>query len=103
MGIDKRKAEYYYELAAMSGSIRARFNLGAKEYNLRNYQRAFKHFMLAARAGHKPSLIQVGKGYTEGHVTKEQWIDTLQEYQKSQDEMKSNARDKARAVRNSIG
>ena len=35
-----------------------------------------------------------------GHVTKEQYANTLREYQKSQDEMKSDARDKAWAARN---
>ena len=41
-------------------------------------------------------------GYTEGHVTKEDYANTLREYQKSQDEMKSKARDKAQAFRNNI-
>ena len=35
----------------------------------------------------------------DGHVTKDQYANTLREYQKSQDEMKSEARDKARAIR----
>ena len=39
----------------------------------------------------------VKHGFMNGHVTKEQYANTLREYQKSQDEMKSDARDKAQA------
>ena len=34
----------------------------------------------------------------DGYVTKEEYANTLREYQKSQDEMKSDARDKAKAL-----
>ena len=95
MTIDKKKARHYYELAAMNGSIKARHNLGATEYNNGNYDRAFKHFIIAASAGNKPSLDNVKQGYMRGHVTKEEYANTLREYQKSQDEMTSDARDKA--------
>ena len=51
------------ELAAINGSVDARHNLGCVESragnNLMragNNHRAFKHFMLAARAGNKLSL-----------------------------------------------
>ena len=97
--IDKKKAKHYYELAAMNGHVLARNNLGALEGDVGNYQRAFKHFIIAARAGSKRSLDAVKYGYTNGHVTKEEYANTLREYQKSQDEMKSEARDKAQATR----
>ena len=95
---DEKKAKYYYELAAMNGDIKARYNLGGLDYNEGNHQRAFKHYMLAARAGYKDSLGMVKTGYMHGHhVTKEDYGNTLREYQKSQDETKSEARYKARA------
>ena len=56
--------------------------------------------MIAARTGDKESLDTVKEGYVAGHVTKDQYANTLREYQKSQDEMKSDARDKALAARN---
>ena len=62
-----------------------------------NYHQAMKHYILAARAGHKFSLKAVKGGYMDGIVTKDEYANTLREYQKSQDEMKSYARDKARA------
>ena len=100
--VDKKKAKQYYELAAMNGHSIARQNLGYEEYNAGNYQRAMKHYMLAASAGHKKSLDEVKEGYMEGDITKEEYASTLREYQKSQDEMKSEARDKARAIRDQM-
>jgi hypothetical protein len=93
--VDEKKATHYYELAAMNGDIRARNNLGCSEGSAGNHHRAMKHFIISASAGHKLSLDNVKYGYTKGHVTKEEYANTLREYQKSQDEMKSKARDKA--------
>ena len=93
--IDMKKAKHYYELAAMNGHIKARYNLGCMEGNAGDNHRAMNHFIISARAGHKYSLDGVKYGYTKGHVTKEEYANTLREYQKSQDEMKSKARDKA--------
>ena len=100
MEINKKKAKNYYELAAMKGDVQARHNLGLIEYNAGNHQRAMKHFLIAARVGSKLSLDIVKIGYTDGHITKEEYANTLREYQKSQDEMTSEARDKALTARN---
>ena len=69
--VDKKKAKYYYELAAINGDIKARHNLGCMEGTAGNYHRAFKHLILAAKAGDKDSLDKVKEGFTEGFVTKE--------------------------------
>ena len=98
--IDKKKAKHYYELAAMSGDIRARHNLACMEGQTGNSQRAFKHCLIAAKAGCKESLDMVKGGYMNGYVTKEQYANTMREYQKSRDETKSDARDIAWAARN---
>ena len=98
--INKKKAKNYYELAAMKGDVAARFNLGCMEGHAGNHNQAMKHFLIAARAGSKLSLDVVKKGYTEGLVTKDEYANTLRAYQKSQDEMKSDARDKALTVNN---
>ena len=97
---DAKTAKHYYELAAMNGSILARYNLGMMEGNAGNHQRAMKHFIISAKAGEDDSLDMVKFGYTEGHVTKDEYANTLRQYQKSQDEMNSDARDKALAARN---
>ena len=95
--VDKKKSKHYFELAAMNGSVKARNNLGGMELEAGNHQRAMKHFIISARAADEMSVDAVKYGYTQGHVTKEEYANTLREYQKSQDEMKSDARDKAAA------
>jgi TPR repeat protein len=99
--IDERKAKHYYELAAMNGSVQARNNLGCMEGQAGNHHRAMKHFIISAKAGLTKSLDCVKHGFMNGHVTKDQYANTLREYQHSQNEMKSEARDKAMAARNS--
>ena len=93
--IDEEKANYYFELAARNGSAHARHNLGCSEGQAGNHLRATKHFILAARAGHDKALEGVKIGYKFGHITKDEYANTLRAYQKSHDETKSEARDKA--------
>ena len=95
--VDTKKANHYYELAAMNGSANARHNLGCLEGLAGNHQRAMKHLLIAAKAGDGESLENIKQGYMQRHVTKEEYANTLREYQKSQDETKSDARDKAQA------
>ena len=49
---DEKKAKYYYELAAMGGVLEARHNIGVLEAQAGNINRAMKHLMIEARAGH---------------------------------------------------
>ena len=97
MGVeaDEKKATHYYEIAAMMGNVQARYNLGALEGRAGNHQRKYKHFIIAARAGHTESLDVVKKGFTKGFVIKDEYASTLRAYHESQTEMKSEARDKA--------
>ena len=96
--VDKKKAKHYWELAAMNGSVVARHNLGRMEGRAGNVHRSMKHFVLAARAGDKDSLGEVKEGYMHGIVTKVEYANTLHAYQKNQDEMKSDDRDKATSM-----
>ena len=96
--IDKQKARHYWELAAMNGSVHARHSLGSIEMQDDNQRRAMKHFILAARAGHDKALGMVKLGFMHGIATKEEYANTLRAYQKSVDEMKSEARDKVKAI-----
>ena len=97
--VDKKKAKYFSELAAMNGNVHARYNLGHMEYEAGNIDRAFKHFVIAAKAGYKPSLDKVKEGFTEGCVTKDEYEKTLRASHSRQGEMKSDARDKAAHIR----
>ena len=92
---DVKKAAYYYELAAMGGDIHSRHSLGVLEFKAGNVHRAFKHFLISAKAGHNYSLDAVKKGFTKGLLTKDEYANTLRANQKIQDEMKSDDRDRA--------
>ena len=93
--IDKKKAKHYYELAAINGDVIARHNLGCSEYNVGNYHRAYKHYIIAAKAGYRKSLEYVKEGFTKGLVTKDEYASVLRAYHERQTEMKSVARDAA--------
>ena len=97
--VDKEKAKYYWELAAMNGSLYARHNLGCFELEDGNHHRAYKHFILAAKAGKKDSLEVVKEGFMDGMVTKDEYASTLRAHQKRVDEMKSDDRDKVEVLR----
>ena len=91
--MDKEKAKYFWELAAIGGSIKARQSLCSAEALSGNYQRGIKHIMIAARAGDEESLDAVKLGYMDGFITKDEYASTLRVYHERQSEMKSEARD----------
>ena len=93
--MDKKKAKYYWEIAAMNGDAQARIELGGIEFEQGNYDRAYKHYMIAARAGNEKALEGVKAGYMDGIVTKDEYAGTLRAHHDRQKEMKSDERDKA--------
>jgi len=95
---DAKQAKYYWELAAMGGYVDARYNLGCVEYKAGNHHRAFKHWLIAARAGCKESLDNVTRGFKDGFVTKDGYASTMRAYQTSRDDVKSDARDKVARI-----
>ena len=95
--VDKKKAKNYWELAAMYGDVYARHNLGCEEFEAANYHRAYKHIILSANTGFKPSLDEVKEGFMAGHVTKDEYENTLRAYHQRCNEMKSEDRNKVRA------
>jgi len=95
---DMKKAEHYYELAAMDGVIEARNNLGATEEVLKgNVDRAIKHYLIAIEGGNKMSLESVKQLYIIEHATKEDYTKALGKFQEYVDEVKSKQRDEAAA------
>jgi len=93
--VDKRKAIYYYELAAIGGCVVARHNLGNIEAHAGNLDRALKHWMIAVRSGHSNSLIRIKELYTNGDATKDDYAKALRLYQEYLGEIKSPQRDEA--------
>jgi len=96
--VNKEKAIYYYELAAIGGDVTARSNLGIKEAKAGNEDRALKHFMVAVRDGYVKSLELIKAFYTNGHATKDDYTRALKVYQEYLGEIKSAQRDKAAAA-----
>ena len=96
---DEKKANHYYKLAAIEGNEVARYNLGIKEENSGNMNRALKHYMIAAEGGEPDSLKQIQKLYTNGHATKDDYAQALRAYQTYLAEIKSAQRDAVVAAR----
>ena len=94
---DKKKAIHYYELAAMGGEIISRHHLGVSEGISRNYDRALKHFMIAAVGGEKESLTAIQQMFKLRVATKEDYTKALRAYQAYLIEIKSAQRDEAAA------
>ena len=63
---DDKKANHYYELAAMGGHVDARVNLGNAEWRARNWDRAIKHNTIAAGDGDNESVKNIQLLYTKG-------------------------------------
>lgn len=94
---DVKKSTYHTELAAMGGVVEARYNLGHQESVAGNFNRAMKHFMIAARAGNKDSMNVIrdqGSLQERGLVTKEDYEKTLRAYEDSLAGMRSEQRDR---------
>eukprot|EP00956_Cyclotella_meneghiniana_P015732 scaffold24401_cov42-Cyclotella_meneghiniana.AAC.8 len=93
---DMNKAKHHYEMAAMIGHVTARHYLGAMEWKNGKHVGAMRHFMIAAKSGYHESLENVKIGFKWGIVMKEDFEKTLRCYQASQDEMRSEHRDRAK-------
>jgi len=96
--VDKKKARHYYELAAIGGCEKARYNLGSNEKSSSSMGRALKHYMIAVRSGQNNSLSAIKRLYSNGHASKDDYMEAIQAYQKYLGEIKSPQRDKAAAA-----
>ena len=100
---DPKKAEKFYQQAAMQGHMKARHELGTLERKRGNMERAKQHYMIAARAGLGVSMAQVQVGRESGnsiitgkpYVTKEEYDETRRIHEAVRNEMRSFAREKA--------
>ena len=97
VSMDKEKERHYLELAAMKGHTSARHNLGCYEITEGDLNKAMRHFVIAARSGHKGSLSAVCEGFRSRDVTKQDFEETLRAFQQSANESKSKQRDEAAA------
>ena len=92
---DVKKARYYYGLAAIGGHNDARFNLGVLDELAGEFQRAYKHYVIGAKAGDEGCLKKLKDGFKDGFISKDDYSAALRNYQKLHENMKSANRDKA--------
>ena len=123
---DGRKSLHYLEEAAIGGHPEARNNLGVYEWSNGNFERAARHWIIAARHGYNESMKQlmkifklsrsgnegaierderddreVGQKYKTGFVSKEVLDATLRAHKAAVDATKSPQREAAeRRVKN---
>jgi len=63
---DEKKGLYHLEEAAIAGHPGARYNLALKEGRNKRFERAVKHFIIAANLGDDESIQQLKKCYKYG-------------------------------------
>ena len=94
---DEKKELYHLEQAAIGGHPTARYNLGATEWNNGRYERAVKHYIIAANLGHDESLEKLKEFYEVGLVSKDEFASTLRTHHAAVDATKSPQREAAEA------
>ena len=87
------KERYYLELAAMRDCIPARNNLGVLHSEAGDRERAYKHFVISAKAGFNDSFNVIKHDYENGLITIDQYSEVLRAYQKKKEDMRSEMRD----------
>ena len=92
---DESKTIYHYEQASVGGHALARHNLALIEGRNGRVERAIKHWMIAAKAGHDDSLNVIKTLFKQGSVNKEEFASALRGHQAAVDAMKSPQREEA--------
>jgi TPR repeat protein len=74
---DMVKAKQYHEKGAMAGCATSRLNLGVDDANDGNFDRAIKHWLIAASSGDIRAVNDIKKAMIEGHATKDHYARAL--------------------------
>ena len=99
---DEGKEVYHMEEAAIGGHPRARYNLGCHENDNGNYERAVKHWIIAAGQGHDGSIKVLIDAYKDGLISKEDLASALRAHKAALDATKSPQREAAELYYNWI-
>eukprot|EP00984_Skeletonema_dohrnii_P018511 scaffold8668_cov89-Skeletonema_dohrnii-CCMP3373.AAC.7 len=97
LGVEKddKMRLYHLEKAAIAGNPDARENLACHEGRNERFDRAVKHFIIAANLGHDDSIRKLKGCYAGGLVSKEDFAAALREHQAAVDATKSPQREEA--------
>ncbi len=98
-GVEKneKRAVYHLEQAAIGGHPDARSLLGSHEIENGRFDRAAKHYIIAANLGEDGSLDVIKDFFVAGIVSKEDYAAALRGYQSAVDATKSAEREEAEA------
>jgi TPR repeat protein len=91
--VGSKKAKFHLEAAAMAGDEEARCNLAGMEAIAGNYERALKHWTIAAAGGEYMAMQNVLNFFKKGYVSRQSIKSSLKAYNDSCAEMRSEARD----------
>jgi TPR repeat protein len=92
---DMKKSFFYFEKASIGGLAEARHNLAVIEGKNGRYDRAMKHFIIAANLGYDRSLEALKKAFEAGFATKEDYAKALRGHKAAVDALKSPQREAA--------
>ena len=92
-GGNLKKAKFHYEAAAVAGHEGARFNIGIMELESGKKERAVKHWTIAASAGCFRAMHKLKISFEGGYVSRNEINSTLEAYNNSCVEMRSEARE----------
>jgi hypothetical protein len=98
-GVEKdiKRENHHLEQAAIGGHPHARGVLATHEMENGRFERAAKHYIIAANLGFEPSLKYLKNLFIQGVASKEEYAAALRGYQTAVNEMKSTERDEAEA------
>ena len=94
---DEKKDAYHLEQAAIGGHPDARYHLGFLEGSNDRFERAARHWIIAANLGHDDSMEKVKEFHEVGMVSKDDFASTLRAHHAAVDAMKSPQREAAEA------
>ncbi len=92
---DIRKEVYHLEEAVIGGHTIARHNLGCQEGDNGNFDRAVKHWIIAATQGQDESMKMLMTAFKKGYVEKADLAAALRAHHSAVDAMKSPQREAA--------
>ena len=91
--IDVGKTIYHTREAAIGGHPGARYELGCAEWDDGNYDRAVKHWIIAATQGHDDAIKGLKDCHEDGIVSKDDLASALRAHQAAVDATKSPERE----------
>jgi len=63
-----------------------------------DWELAFRHWKISARAAYQPSLVEIAEGYKRGMLSKEEYTEVLRASQKTKSESWSKDRETAARI-----